>query len=154
MLLEDRLEIAIEPRELEREVPLRHGVPPGDPLRRLLTQMAQEQPEQVRGLARRDGCRGPCDGRIGGLDPARLQLLEHTGHIATRPGAGRQVEHIALDDRFLDSGPGAQHHARHEPPHGMHGDARPPRLCGAIPHGDRQLDALRIAGASGRDQTQ
>jgi len=69
--------------------------------------MAQEEPEQVRGLPSGNRlCRG-CQRFIGGLDPARFEILERAGQVVIYPGAGRQVVHVAFHHRFLDPGAGA-----------------------------------------------
>src|SRR5207244_5720436 len=57
LLLEDRLEVPVQAAELDSKLLLRRGTPRGDPLRRLFLEMAQEEPQQVPGLPRRDGWR-------------------------------------------------------------------------------------------------
>src|SRR6266849_1768193 len=144
LLFEDRLEVAVQPSQLGGELLLRRGTARSDPLRRLLAKMAQDKAEQVGGFPHRDGCRGRRNRRIRGLDPARLQVLEHAGQIVTQLGTGRQVVHVAFHHRFLDPGPRAQHHARDEPSHRMYGQARRARLCRAVAYGNSQLDARGI----------
>src|SRR2546426_9614197 len=50
LLLEDRLEVPLEPGELGGKLARGRGASRGYPLRRLVTEMAQEEPEQVPGL--------------------------------------------------------------------------------------------------------
>src|SRR3989442_2397444 len=104
LLLEDRLEVPVQPAELGGNRLLRRGTPRGHPLRRLFLEMAQDEPQQVGRLPGRDGCRFRRVRRIRGLHAARLQVPERTGHIVTHFGAGRQVAQVAVDDRFLDPG--------------------------------------------------
>src|SRR6267143_2253814 len=118
LLLEDRLEVPLEPGELGGKL--------------------------ARGRQR----------FIGGLDPARFEIQERAGQVVIYPRAGRQVVHVAFHHRFLDPGAGAQHDAREQPPYGMHGQALLARPRRAVPYGNRELDAPRIARAGRRDQTQ
>src|SRR2546423_15411732 len=76
LLLEDRLEVPLEPGELGGKLARGRGASRGYPLRRLVTQMAQEEPEQVPGLASCNRlCRG-CQRFIGGaLAGAALDLV-------------------------------------------------------------------------------
>jgi len=140
--------------ELGSKLLLRRGTPRGDPLRRLFLEMAQEEPQQVPGLPRRDGWRFSRVRRLRGFRPARLQVPEGAGQIVTHCGTGRQVVHVAFDHCFLHTRSGTQHDARDEPPHPMHGHPRRAPLGRALPHGNRQLDALWITRAGGRDQTE
>src|SRR5438093_878921 len=154
LLLEDRLEVPVQAAELGSKLLLRRGTPRGDPLRRLFLEMAQEEPQQVPGLPRRDGWRFSRVRRLRGFRPARLQVPEGAGQIVTHCGTGRQVVHVAFDHCFLHTRSGTQHDARDEPPHPMHGHPRRAPLGRALPHGNRQLDALWITRAGGRDQTE
>src|SRR5438445_2379738 len=104
LLLEDRLEVPLEPGELGGKLARGRGAARGYPLRRLVTEMAQEEPEQVPGLPSGNRlCRG-CQRFIGGLDPARFEILERAGQVVIYPDAGRQVVHVAFYHRFLDPG--------------------------------------------------
>ena len=141
LLLEDRLEVSVQPAELDGKLLLRHGAPRGDTLRRFVPQVAQEETEQVGGLPRGDGRRGSRNRRIRGVDPARFQVPEQARQLVT---------HL----RFLDPGAGAQHHARDQPPHRMHGYLRRAPRDSPIAHGNRQLHAARVARGSRRDQAQ
>jgi len=156
LLFEDRLEVPVQAAQLASKLLLRRGASRADPRRRLFLKMAQEEPQQVPRLARGDGRRFRRNRRISGSDPARLEVPERAGQIVTHFGAGRKVVHVAFDHGFLDTGPGAEHHARDEPPHRMHGQLRLARLGCAVPHGNRQLDSLGIARGwrRGRDQAQ
>src|SRR5216110_1855047 len=154
LLLEDRLEVPLEPVELGGKLARGRSASRGYPLRRLVTEMAQEEPEQVPGLPSGNRlCRG-CQRFIGGLDPARFEILERAGQVVIYPRAGRQVVHVAFHHRFLDSGAGAQHDAREQPPYGMHGQALLALPRRAVAYGNRELEAPRIARAGRRDQTQ
>src|SRR5882762_2343813 len=154
LLLEDRLEVPLEPGELGGKLARGRGASRGYPLRRLVTEMAQEEPEQVPGLPSGNRLRRGCQRFIGGLDPARFEILERAGQVVIYPRAGRQVVHVAFHHRFLDPGAGAQHDAREQPPYGMHGQVLLARPHRAVPHRNRELDAPRIARAGRRDQTQ
>src|SRR2546427_4521930 len=92
LLLEDRLEVPLEPGELGGKLARGRGASRGYPLRRLVTEMAQEEPEQVPGLPSGNRlCRG-CQRFIGGPHPAPLQDLESARPGGLYPGAGRSGE--------------------------------------------------------------
>src|SRR5205823_6444113 len=55
---------------------------------RLVPQVRQQELEQLRGLPRRDARRGRRNGRIGGRDPARLEVPERRREIVAQPDAG------------------------------------------------------------------
>src|SRR5258706_9871310 len=96
LLLEDRLEVPLEPGELGGKLARGRGASRGYPLGRLVTEMAQEEPEQVPGLPSGNRlCRG-CQRFIGGLDPAPLSILERAGPGGLHPRARRQVAHPAF----------------------------------------------------------
>src|SRR5258706_11616883 len=86
LLLEDRLEVPLEPGELGGKLARGRGASRGYPLRRLVTEMAQEEPEQVPGLPSGNRlCRG-CQRFIGGLYPAPLPILERPPPGVPYPG--------------------------------------------------------------------
>src|SRR5438445_8578593 len=93
-LLEDRLEVPVQAAELGSKLLLRRGTPRGDPLRRLFLEMAQEEPQQVPGLPRRDGWCFSRVRRLRGFRPARLQVPEGAGQIVTHCGT-RSEEHTS-----------------------------------------------------------
>ena len=154
LLCQDRFEVAVQSAKLGGERLLRRGAPRGDPLGRLLLEMAQEQAEQVAGLPRRDRACVRCDRFIRGLDAACFQVPECAGQVFIELRTGRQVVHVAFDHGLLDTATGAEHDARHQPTHRMHGHSHGAPLRGAVPHGNRQLDALRIARGARGDQAQ
>src|SRR5438046_5727127 len=81
LLLEDRLEISLEPGALGGKLARGRGASRGYPLRRLVPEMAQEEPEQVPGLPSGNRlCRG-CQRFIRGLAPARLEFLDRAGPV-------------------------------------------------------------------------
>src|SRR5437870_6633401 len=96
LLLEVRLEVPLEPGELGGKLARGRGAARGYPLRRLVTEMAQEEPEQVPGLPSGNRlCRG-CQRFIGGLDPAPLEILERARPAVIYPRAGRHAVHRAF----------------------------------------------------------
>ena len=141
LLLQDRLEVSVQPAELGGELLLRRRAPRRDTLRRLLPQMAQQQLQQLTGLPRRDRCRG--GGRwVHGLDPARLERAKRGGDIGIDGDTGRQVVHVGFDHRFLHARSGAEHDSRREPPHRMHGQPRRARLRHTGANRNGQLDRV------------
>src|SRR2546426_7253791 len=127
LLLEDRLEVPLEPGELGGKLARGRGASRGYPLRRLVTEMAQEEPEQVPGLPSGNRlCRG-CQRFIGGLDPAPFAILERAGPVVIYPGAGRQIVHVAFPHPFVAPPAAAWPHAREQPPPGRHAPALLPR---------------------------
>src|SRR2546428_7793363 len=87
LLLEDRLEVPLEPVELGGKLARGRSASRGYPLRRLVTEMAQEEPEQVPGLPSGNRlCRG-CQRFIGGPHPAPLQVLGPAAPVAIDPCA-------------------------------------------------------------------
>src|SRR3989441_5448281 len=91
LLLEDRLEVPLEPVELGGKLARGRSASRGYPLRRLVTEMAQEEPEQVPGLPSGTRlCRG-CQRFIGGLNPARLEILERAGQVVIYRSEERRV---------------------------------------------------------------
>src|SRR6266513_1699843 len=94
LFLEDGLEVPLEPGELGGKLARGRGASRGYPLRRLVTEMAQEEPEQVPGLPSGNRlCRG-CQRCIGGLDPARSTMRANsrpTGCTARRFSLARAV---------------------------------------------------------------
>src|SRR2546428_6138813 len=90
LLLEDRLEVPLEPGELGGKLARGRGASRGYPLRRLVTEMAQEEPEQVSGLPSGNRlCRG-CQRFIGGLRPPPPPILERARPGVHLPCARRQ----------------------------------------------------------------
>src|SRR6266513_422411 len=81
LLFENRLEVAVQPSELGSELPLRHGAARGDALGRLVPEVGQQQPEQLRGLPRGNARRVGGHGRIRGGAPARLEVPERGREI-------------------------------------------------------------------------
>src|SRR3989449_11451825 len=101
LLLEDRLEVPLEPVELGGKLARGRGASRGYPLRRLVTEMAQEEPEQVPGLPSGNRlCRG-CQRFIGGLDPAPLPILGRARPGVIYPGARRPNVHAAFPPPLL-----------------------------------------------------
>src|SRR3989442_13755881 len=95
LLLEDRLEVPLEPVELGGKLARGRSASRGYPLRRLVTEMAQEEPEQVPGLPSGNRlCRG-CQRFIGGLHPAPLEIPETARQLVPYPCAGRQGRHTS-----------------------------------------------------------
>src|SRR3989449_9393437 len=85
LLLEDRLEVPLEPGELGGKLARGRGASRGYPLRRLVTEMAQGEPEQVPGLPSGNRlCRG-CQLLIGGAGPSPLAALCAAGPVAPSP---------------------------------------------------------------------
>ena len=141
LLLQDRLEVSVQPAELGGELLLRRRAPRRDTLRRLLPQMAQQQLQQLTGLPRRNRRRGR--GRwVHGLDTVRLEGAKRGGDIGIDGDTGRQVVHVGFDHRFLHARSGAEHDSRREPPHRMHGQPRRARLRHAVPNRNGQLDRV------------
>src|SRR2546425_2757820 len=89
---EDGGEVPVESIELRGDLRCGGGLPGSDPLRTLLPQVADEQSQQLFGLACRhlitvgDGARG------GGFHAARLEILEQAGDGVARTGARRRSE--------------------------------------------------------------
>src|SRR2546428_12583952 len=101
LLLEDRLEIPLEPGELGGKLARGRGASRGYPLRRLVTEMAQEEPEQVSGLPSGNRlCRG-CQRFIGGAAPAPLQRLGRAAPGGRYPRARRPDGHAAFPPPLL-----------------------------------------------------
>src|SRR3989442_12750190 len=96
LLLEDRLEVPLEPVELGGKLARGRSASRGYPLRRLVTEMAQEEPEQVPELPSGNRlCRG-CQRFIGGGDPAPLPILESARPGVIFPRAGWQIATAAF----------------------------------------------------------
>src|SRR6266446_2161144 len=112
LLLQDRLEVAVQAAELGGERLLRRRAPRGHSLRRLFLEMNQEEPQQVSGLPGWDARGLTCFRRVRGLRPPRLEVPECGRDIVTYLGAGRKVVDVAFDHGFLDSRSSPQHHAR------------------------------------------
>src|SRR2546423_5705083 len=90
LLLEDRLEVPLEPGELGGKLARGRGASRGYPLRRLVTEMAQEEPEQVPGLPSGNRlCRG-CQRFIGGRPPPPPPIPQPAAPARTHPSPGRQ----------------------------------------------------------------
>src|SRR5438876_10921196 len=89
LFFQDRLEIPIEPRELEGEVLLGHRPPRRDPLGRLLLEMAQQEADHIGGLTRRNRCRVSRDGRLRGVNPTGPQVSERSRQVVAHPGPSR-----------------------------------------------------------------
>ena len=106
LLLQDRLEVAVQPAELGGELLLRRGAAGGHALRRLRPQMAHEQPQQLTRLPFRYGGRRDAR-RIRGRHPARLELAERSGDLGADRGARRQVIHVGFDHRLFHPRSGA-----------------------------------------------
>src|SRR3989440_8053206 len=128
LLLEDRLEVPLEPGELGGKLARGRGASRGYPLRRLVTEMAQEQPEQVPGLPSGNRlCRG-CQRFIGGVRPAPLQIPARGGPVRLYPGARPQKVNLAFPPPLLHPCPRPPRTARDNTAHWMHRPAtlRPP----------------------------
>src|SRR5260221_5299182 len=96
LLLEDRLEVPLEPGELGGKLARGRGASRGYPLRRLVTEMAQEEPEQVPGLPSGNRlCRG-CQRFIGGPHPAPLRVSRRTGPAVRHPCSGWSIGSVAF----------------------------------------------------------
>src|SRR2546428_7976526 len=91
LLLEDRLEVPLEPGELGGKLARGRSASRGYPLRRLVTEMAQEEPEQVPGLPSGNRlCRG-CQRFIGGLDPPPFSILGRARPVVLYPRPARHL---------------------------------------------------------------
>src|SRR5947208_14510563 len=81
LLLEDRLEVPLEPVELGGKLARGRSASRGYPLSRLVTEMAQEEPEQVPGLPSGNRlCRG-CQRFIDRPAPPRFELLDRARQL-------------------------------------------------------------------------
>src|SRR2546429_5547566 len=105
LLLQDRLEVAVQPAELGGKLLLREGAARSDAFGRLVPQVRQQELEQLRGLPRRDARRGRRNGRIGGGDPAPPPGPRRPPPVVPPPDPRRQTAHAALHPPLLPPPP-------------------------------------------------
>src|SRR5256885_17061517 len=112
LLLQDRLEVAVQPAELGGKLLLREGAARSDAFGRLVPQVRQQELEQLRGLPRRDARRGRRNGRIGGRGPGPPGGPGRPPPDGPHPGGGRQSAPAAPPPPLLHPPPPPPHPAR------------------------------------------
>src|SRR4029077_16935116 len=97
LLFQDRLEVAGKAAELGGQGLLRRRASRGDPLRRFLLEMTQEEPQQVSRFPGWDARGLTCSRGARGRRPPPLAVPERGRDIVTYLGARRQVVDVAFD---------------------------------------------------------